>query len=708
MSTTSQNTHTLDTDFDFKSQGVMYLKPQVVIYGLDSRPVNTEFVKKIADIGGAFELVFAPDYLVGKELVDWIKENVPAVKEFIFSIDAIAYGDLVSSRYYYDIQDANNRLHNTFEPLREAFPNIPVTAFNSILQLAPNPTSEAGRKDVNLIREWHINNDLINNDLIGQERNDAINRNIQIENEVNPDKFWNWQKTIDRNLEINRKMLSWTDLGYIKKLVFFVDTSNKYGHTSLNRKYLEKKVASLPSTLGGKVHFVAGEYGTSTLLVGGLQQKYSGIDLSINISYTDPDLEKEWIDINESLTLNESIVNHAGAIGIRTNFTTDPNAIIYAHTPYSKDDELIRLIQENVSKAIVVVPSQSTGFISRLQKEVDISKLLAFCGTGNPGSQIGIAMGHAISRLIALKTAVSNGNGGLATTTHVDILLKQFSNVIYMKKLFGHINDFARSKGVEIFQLSSIEEELYAYIDKLMRPRVVSLYASKFHHKKIAVDDVVKYNVLDSKFTGIRIPLNHITEVDMESNLDVRVNVPFSKDFTDVPSSHWAYNFVMTLRKLKVFPTGDYFYPDAPMLRHQLVSTIFSLFKFDTNITSIPNPMFKDVPNTHPLYKEIVIINHLGIMKGAGNGTFVPDGELTRADVAVVLSNLFSLKTTLKHDNVPNYFSDSGVVSSAQESINFIAHVGIASVPDNKLFNPTGTATKAMVATFLGRSLEVL
>ncbi|UXR28753.1 hypothetical protein [Bacillus phage Nachito] len=683
------------------------MKPQVVIYGLDSRPVNTELVRQIADIGGTFELIFAPAYTRGQELVDWVKANAPEVQEFILSIDAIAYGDLVSSRYYDDIQYASDNLHSTFEPLREAFPNIPITAFNSILRLEPNLSSEAGRKDNNLIREWHINKDLIDNDLIGEERTNAINRNIEIENTVNSELFWNWQKTIERNLTINKKMLSWTDLGYIKKLVFFVDTAHRYGHTSLNRKYLQKKVDSLPSTLGGKVHFVAGEYGTSTLLVGGLQQKYSGNKFLINTGYTNPDLEKEWIDINESLTLHESIVNHAGAIDIKTDFTNDPSGIIFAHTPYSNDDALIKMIQDNLSKAIVIVPSQSAGFLDRLQREVDVTKLLAFCGTGNPSSQIATAMGHAIARLTALKTAKANNNEALATTTHVDVLIKQLANVIYIKKLFTHVNTFASSKGVDIFHLSSIQEELDVFMDKLMRPRAVSLYASKFHHNKVAVDSVVKYNVLGSSFTNIKVPSNHFLEINMKPNSDVRVNVPVSKDYLDVPTTHWAYESVMKLQKLKVFRIEDKFRPDAPILRHELVSTLFSLFKFDTDATYLPNP-FSDISTSHPLYKQIVVLKHLGIMDGSSESTFGPDGEMIRAEVAMVLSNLCSLDVTLKGTNVPNYFSDSGVVGSAQQSINRIAHVGIASVPANKLFNPIDTTTRAMVAVFLANVLEKL
>lgn len=692
----------------------MYLKPQVVIYGLDSRPVNTEFVKKIATIGGAFDLVFAPS-VVGQELVDWIKENVPEVQEFILSIDAIAYGDLVSSRYYYHLEDAVNRLHSTFEPLREAFPNVPVTAFNSILRLEPNLTSEEERKDNNLIREWHVNKDLIDNVLEedSQERTDAMNRNMEIEWEVNTERFYNWQRTIERNFMINRKMLSWTDLGYIKKLVFFADSAQKYGHTSLNRKDLERRVASLPSTLGGKVHFIAGEYGASALLVGGLQAKYAGINISINTAYSHLAEDKEWMGTNESLTLHESIVNQLGAIGVAVNSTGYPDARIYVHTPFNTkedDDALIRVLQENPGKSILVVPSESTGFLSRLVKEMDISKLLAFCGTGDTSAQISIALGHAVARLVDLKTTKTSAESGLSATAHVDVLIKQFYNVIYRKQLFTHISDFAHLKGVDIFRLGQIQEEVNAYIDQLMRPRVVSLYASKFHHQKVDVSDTVRYNVLDSKFTDIEIPYNHFTEVEMNSNLDVRINVPFSRDFDDVPSSHWAYSYIMKLRKLKALKEVDNkFYPDAPMLRHQLVSLLISLYKFDVDMTFLHSvPEFSDVPVTHPLYKEIMVMSYLGIMKGTVDGKFTPDGQLSRADVAVVLSNLFLLDTTLKYNNIPNYFTDSGVVGYAQKPINYLAYLGIASVPDNKLFNPTGTATKAMVATFLGKSLEVL
>lgn len=674
------------------------MKPQVVIYGLDSSEVNTSFVKKIANINGTFELVFTPN-LLGLDLINWIKENTTLVKEFVFSIDAIAYYDLKGSRYYEDIQAADDRLYSTFEALREAFPNIPVTAFNSILRLAPNINNEKDRANHNLIREYYINKDKIDNAVvIGEERTQLINRNIEIENTINSEVFYNWQRTIERNLTINKRMLSWTDLGYIKKLVFFADNSNQYGATSLNRKYLEKKVEQLPSTLGGKVHFIAGEYGVSSLLIGGLEYIYSNTKIELNTVFTNPDVEKEWIDYNETFSLYQSIKNHAGVMGIKTDYFPDTGSsvLVFAHTPYSNDDELIRLIKENVNRAIVIVPSQSTGFISRLRKEVDVHKLLAFCGVGNPSEQIGQAFGQGIARYTALKTSAANEE---SIKNHVDLLLKAFYDVSYRKQLLNTTTDFITSKGTDIYHIYYIQEEVNKFLDKIMRPRVLGIYASKFHNKN--VNGLSNYYVADSKFA--KMDLDNILDANMDTNLSIISGTPTITEFMDIPSTHWVYPHAMKLRSLKLF-NGDNLHPDNTMMRFELAVLLYNLYKFDVNMAYVPNPMFEDIPTTHILYKQIATLKYLGIMDGISETKFGLYEDLDRITVANILVKSLALDITLKKDVIPTYFVDIPAASPA----NLLAHVGIVSVPADKLFNPNGKATNAMVATMISKSLELL
>lgn len=52
---------------------------------------------------------------------------------------------------------------------------------------------------------------------------------------------------------------------------------------------------------------------------------------------------------------------------------------------------------------------------------------------------------------------------------------------------------------------------------------------------------------------------------------------------------------------------------------------------------------FPDVPETHWAYPYVVEAQHLGLMKGTETGEFLPDQTATRAELAVVLVNLYDI-----------------------------------------------------------------
>ncbi|UXQ88910.1 S-layer domain-containing protein [Bacillus phage Thurquoise] len=683
------------------------MKSQVVYIGLDYRPVNTTLVQEVAQIGGAFELVVPPTGLIGQELMDWLKLNVDNLTEFVVSIDALGYGDLTSSKTYFDIAGVDNRLYPTFEALRATFPGIPVTAFCSVLGLTPAIYDYDGQSFNTgvLIRERAIKKDLLDNYAIDNQQ-EVFEQIKALENSINnPELLENWEKTRQRNLQINRRVLSWTDLGYISKLVFFADTSNQYGTTRADIAFLEKKVSQLPSTLGGKVHFISGEYQAGSLLIGGLQQKYSGIKVTMDL-YLDSvngNAERAWFEENEVFTYDKNVENHAASIGVEITDSVYADFVLYAHTPYCNTDELIRQIKENVERAVVIVPTGSQEFISRLRKEVRISQLVAFVGTGTFGTQLGLALGYAVARVTALKTAKFN-HEALATKLHTETLLRNFYDTIY-KGVKNQVANKAKSLGYNPVSLNSGEDEISAFADKLVRPRAISLYASKFHTWQVRPYEGTWYTILDQDLWATKLH-NKVNVTSISPKADVQFRTFYPQPFNDVPSGHWAFSHVMKLANLGVF-SGDgsnNFLPDSPMLRAHLAVTICKLFKFD--LPYIGNPGFTDVPTSSPYYEAISTVKHLGLMNGTSATTFDPNGVVDRASVAIVISKLFTLDLAYEGRVVPEHFVDANVVPWAKTHINILGETGIASIPGDKKFNPTTVASRAVVATFLSKALE--
>jgi hypothetical protein len=681
------------------------MKPQVVLYGLDFRQVNTIDVQKVANIGQAYELVVAPK-LKGTELVNWIVDNTENLKEIIISIDALGYGDLIESRNFYPVEYIDEILYSTFEAIRahSVTKNVKITAFNSILRTTPNLTSATKVAQDSYFREWDSLTDLLDNFSI-DNKDATFSRIKELEKEINPELLANFKKTRERNLLINKRMLSWTDLKYIDRLIFFADQGQKFGWNRQNMEILQKKVSQLPSTLGGRVFFVGGEYGASVLLAGGRNQRYSGVNVKMYIDYGSED-EKTQVDAYETLALHANIVGNAeaGEIEIVDN-PTNADFVLYHHNNASNTDALLSRIKANVDKAVVIVPSDSKEFISRLRKEVNINRLVAFSALGTTGSMIGTALGQAVSRIVALKTPKSFDKDNASVQAHVELLLQRFYENIYQTTK-RYVYNLANAKGYDILNLRDSIDEVNALVDKAVRPRAISFYAERFHGRNVKNATTIDYKTTQHDLTRVTLPFYRTTEAEISPRVVMDSRVPLYGEFNDVPSGHWAYPHVMKLLKLDVVSGGGdgNFYPDAPMIRSHLAKLIYNLFKF--NLDYVPNPGFSDVPSSHPFYKEIATLKHLGILNGNSATTFNPDGNVDRASIAIIISKLFGLDLTAEGRTVSEFFVDAGVVSWAKDSINLLGEYRIVSIPSDKKFNPSVIASRAVVATFLSKALE--
>lgn len=170
--------------------------------------------------------------------------------------------------------------------------------------------------------------------------------------------------------------------------------------------------------------------------------------------------------------------------------------------------------------------------------------------------------------------------------------------------------------------------------------------------------------------------------------------------FSDVDYDNWAYNEISDLYNKKVitgYPDGT-FQPNKSLTRTE--AAIMLTRALGLNTSTVTDPQFSDVPQSHPYYKEIAAAANANLFKGRGSAdTFVPDGLLTRAEMAAVIQRAyhFTLSSTQHFPDVdPNHW--------AFKEIGAIAEQGITEGFPDGTFHPNSSITRAEFSTFLYRT----
>ncbi len=186
------------------------------------------------------------------------------------------------------------------------------------------------------------------------------------------------------------------------------------------------------------------------------------------------------------------------------------------------------------------------------------------------------------------------------------------------------------------------------------------------------------------------LPLNIVAE-EMKGN----------ETFTDVTSYEKEIDQLVKLDIIKGYPDHT-FRPYNSITRAQGVSMIIREMKLDT--ANRPNPHFKDIQPGQRFYDEIAAAVDEGIIDGYGDGTFAPDKEMTRSQMAKILVGAYHLK--LKESESKS-FKDVADTHWAHEYINVLASNGITAGYNDGTFNPEGNLTRLHFSLFLSRYIEM-
>ncbi|OLS38949.1 hypothetical protein BTR22_04710 [Alkalihalophilus pseudofirmus] len=109
--------------------------------------------------------------------------------------------------------------------------------------------------------------------------------------------------------------------------------------------------------------------------------------------------------------------------------------------------------------------------------------------------------------------------------------------------------------------------------------------------------------------------------------------------FSDVPQSHWAAADISAADRAGFFDylNGSTFSPNQPVTRDE-IAVLFSN-AFDINAVSASSSSFSDVDSSNWAYNEIAALQASGLIQGFEDGTYRPNGNLTRAEFSIMLHN---------------------------------------------------------------------
>ncbi|MFD0678407.1 MULTISPECIES: S-layer homology domain-containing protein [unclassified Paenibacillus] len=175
-----------------------------------------------------------------------------------------------------------------------------------------------------------------------------------------------------------------------------------------------------------------------------------------------------------------------------------------------------------------------------------------------------------------------------------------------------------------------------------------------------------------------------------------------SVTFKDV-SEHWSAESINVFSKLGLvngYEDGT-FKPNAPITRGEFAAIVAKTFNIGTG--ELKAAQFSDI-NGSWAKEAILALASNGIINGYENGTFYPEANITRAEMIAIIARIINLTTVQGTSNTA--FTDIGD-SWNKNQIEAATKAGIINGAGEGSFAPDKNSTRAEALTVLLRSLKL-
>ncbi len=182
-------------------------------------------------------------------------------------------------------------------------------------------------------------------------------------------------------------------------------------------------------------------------------------------------------------------------------------------------------------------------------------------------------------------------------------------------------------------------------------------------------------------------------------------NPPWKNPYTDVSENDWFYSDVEYVTEEGLFQgSGGKFSPQSNMTRAMFVTVLHRL----AGTPAASGVSFTDVPSGTWYTASVTWAAQKGLVTGSGNGTFRPNDNITRQEMALIFQRYARLQgiSTPAEAGALSSFRDAGSVASwARDAVAWAVEQKLLTGSGGKL-NPTATATRCQVAAVVHRYCE--
>lgn len=181
---------------------------------------------------------------------------------------------------------------------------------------------------------------------------------------------------------------------------------------------------------------------------------------------------------------------------------------------------------------------------------------------------------------------------------------------------------------------------------------------------------------------------------------------PLAKYFAEDIEGHWAYTeitYFLDSDIVKGYAAADgstVVRPDQPVTRAEFVTMLVRAAGLKANSDTAKT--FLDVKSNDYFYEPVRIASSLGIVNGVSDGTFAPQRQITRDEIAAILVRAFE-KTIpftgeqVEFKDVPDYWAKAYIEKASR--------AGLVRGYAGDLFKPQNRATRAEAIAMISRGL---
>ena len=168
-------------------------------------------------------------------------------------------------------------------------------------------------------------------------------------------------------------------------------------------------------------------------------------------------------------------------------------------------------------------------------------------------------------------------------------------------------------------------------------------------------------------------------------------------EFTDLPSSHWAYEAVKALKDLGIVNgvSADSFAPDNNVTRAEFTKMVSVLFGLKATSTE---SKFADCGADDWFTPYVLAAAEAGFVNGVDDTHFAPDAQITRQDICTILGRVLAVDEAAAEAG----FTDADQIKDyAVNYVKSFVALGVVNGYEDGTFRPEVSATRAEAAKIL-------